>query len=149
MTFFISYTNRTENDKAWADWLEWYLRRITGADTIIQKYDFKSGSNIVTNIHNALKESDIVICVLTNAYLTSEYCAEEWSNAKELRLIKFDDCKPDGWLTRRAYIDLNQLDENSAMAKLNNEMMLPSRSDTKPPFPSSSVTSKPAFPVFF
>jgi hypothetical protein len=37
--YFISHTNRTENDKAWAKWLEWAVRTGLGAETAMQEIE--------------------------------------------------------------------------------------------------------------
>ena len=34
-TYFISYTNRTEMDKQWAVWAEWFFRVRMGGKTIM------------------------------------------------------------------------------------------------------------------
>ena len=71
--YFISYNH---HDEAWAKWIDWTLRA-EGYDTIVQVYDFPVGSNFVSKMHDALKEADHVLCVLTQQFLDSNWCKED------------------------------------------------------------------------
>jgi len=138
---FISYNHQ---DEAWAKWIDWTLRA-EGYDTILQVYDFPVGSNFVANMHDALKQADCVLGVLTQAFLDSDWCKEEWTNAiDQLIPVRVADVQPDGLLKRRIYIDLYGLPEDAAREKLLAGMRGESRPTTKPPFPPTE--SKPAFP---
>jgi|GEM_PF-3420258 len=137
---FISYTTRTEADKQWAKWLEWFLRKKLGSSTLMQEYDSPPSGNFKMFMNEALAQTDIVVCVLSNAYMQSDNCREEWTNAKNLRVVKVDDCDPEGLLRVRAYIDLCGLDEVAAMEKLTREWMLPQRPEENPGFPPAVST---------
>jgi hypothetical protein len=138
---FISYTTRTEADKRWAIWLEWFLREKLRNSTLMREYDSPPDGNFKMFMDAALRQADIVVCILSNTYMQSNNCKEEWTNAKGLRLVKVDDCKPEGLLTSRAYIDLYGLDEAAAMEKLTREWVLPQRPKENPGFPATVFTS--------
>ena len=143
-TYFISYTTRTEADRQWAVWTEWFFREKLGAETIMQEYDFKPGDNFKIKMNEALKNADFVVCVLTRAYLGSVNCQEEWTNAKSFIPIKFDECDPDGLLNCRSYINLCGLGQDAARqtllaaltdkVRLMDEPFFPNR--TEPLFPN-------------
>ena len=138
-TYFISYTNSTENDVKWAVWIEYVLRKIIGGNTIMQKYDFRPGKNFKACMDDALKVEDvIVICVLTSNYMESTNCQDEWTNAERIIPIKCDDCKPVGLLKSRFYIDLYGLDEDTAFEKLVTGLKKEIRPDIEPIFPTGS-----------
>ena len=150
-TYFISYTTRTENDVKWAVWLEYILREIIGGETIMQKYDFHPGDNFKALMDDALAQADIVICVLTKAYMESINCREEWTNAKRYIPVRCDDCNPSGLLKSRVCIDLYGLDEESAYDAFVNALQGEPRPDAKPVFPFGSektVSGLPEFPEY-
>jgi len=136
-TYFISYTNRTLEDVSWAKWTEWVLREIIGGTTIMQEYDFQLGDNFKERMHMALKSADVVVCVLTRTYMESIYCIEEWSNTERFIPVKFDDCKPEGLLKSRVYIDLYGLSREEAKKKLVAALQGTTRPKTEPEFPAS------------
>jgi hypothetical protein len=148
--YFISYTNATENDIAWAKWVDWVLRNKLGAETIMQAYDFHPGENFKERMHDALKTSDVVVCVLTHAYMKSVNCTDEWTNADRFIPVRFDDCKPEGLLKCRIYIDLNEMDQDSARHRLIEQLKGESRPTHEPDAPFSGhadVADEPDFPA--
>ena len=150
-TYFISYTTRTESDKKWATWIEYILRKVVGGKTIMQEYDFRPGENFKIHMDNALKEADVVICVLTRAYMDSVNCQEEWTNAERFIPVKCDDCKPEGLLKSRSYINLYGLDKNAARDTLVAELQEKLRPDEEPEFPAAlneTALDEPTFPGF-
>ncbi|MDR1796756.1 MAG: tetratricopeptide repeat protein, partial [Clostridiales Family XIII bacterium] len=149
-TYFISYTNRTADNIAWAKWTEWVFRTQLGGKTIMQEYDFPVGSNFRERMHEALKQADCVVCVLTREYMESFNCTEEWTNADEILPIRFDDCKPEGLLKSRVYIDLYGLDKKSARERLVAAVKGSRRPDEEPDAPFAvpeDDASEPDFPV--
>lgn len=88
--FFISYTGV---DRRWADWIAGVLERV-GHTCIYQdsaELGTRPGENFVAWMQNALLGSARVLCVLSNAYLTSRsgFTDAEWTAAFR------DD--PSGW----------------------------------------------------
>jgi len=122
MKYFISYTTRTESNKQWAIWVDWVLGKKLRHSTRMQEYDSKLGGNFKTFMDEALKWSDVVVLILSQEYMESENCREEWTNAKRLLPLRFDNCKPEGLLKHRVYIDLCGLERGVARDKLLNEL---------------------------
>ena len=140
--YFISYNH---HDEQWAAWIDWTLRA-AGYDTIVQVYDFPVGSNFVSNMHDALKQADHVLCVLTQDFLNSNWCKEEWTSALERLIpVRVADVHPNGLLEKRVYIDLFGLSEGKAKENLLTAIKGNVRPTEKPPFPTVKE-SKPVFP---
>jgi len=117
----------------------------------MQHYDSPPGGNFKIFMDEALQQANTVVCILSHTYMQSLNCKEEFSNAKDLRLIKVDDCTPVGLLASRVYINVCGLDEDAAMKKLTAEWNLPPRPKENPGFPAAVSTStkspeKPDFP---
>ena len=117
--FFVSYTTR---DQAWAEWIAWVLEQ-AGYRTVIQAWDFRPGSNFVTQMNNAIISAQRTIAVLSNNYLNSGFAHAEWVAAfakdpkgeKGLLIpIRIDDCRIEGLLKTIIYIDLVGLTEITA-----------------------------------
>ena len=149
-TYFISYTTRTETDKKWAIWIEWFFREKLEGKTVMQKYNFRTGDDFKLKMHEALLNSDYVVCVLTHTYLGSINCTKEWLHAERLIPIKFDDCKPGGLFTSLNYVDLCGLSEDAACQKLLCELLLEEvgvndRPRDMPKF--ETYEKKPEYPV--
>ena len=150
-TYFISYTTRTESDVMWAKWIEYILREIVGGETIMQEYDSRPGDNFKAFMDVALKEADIVVCVLTRSYMESNNCRDEWTNAERIIPVKCDDCELEGLLKSRVYIKLHGLDRNAALETLLKGLQEKTRPDKEPEFPAVLVTAaleEPTFPRF-
>jgi len=149
-TYFISYTisplaGGISDDKKYAIWVEYVLREIIGAKTIMREYDFAYGDNFKVDMDEALKEADVVIGVLTRNYLLSENCKKEWTNAKHFIPVRFDDCQPEGLLTTANYIDLFTLKENDARERLVMGLQGETRPTSRPGYPIAF--GNPAFPI--
>jgi len=136
--YFISYTTRTEEDRQWAIWVEWFLRVQLGHDTIMQEYDFQPGDNFIERMDDALKKADCVIGILTHTYMQSAYCKDEWTNADRFIPVRFDNCNPQGLLKNRVYINLYKLDSASAKKELAAKLKISTRPTEEPLFPASS-----------
>ncbi|MCL1808214.1 MAG: toll/interleukin-1 receptor domain-containing protein [Clostridiales bacterium] len=150
-TYFISYTTKTQNNIDWAKWVEWVLRVELGKSTIMQEYDFRPGDNFKERMNNALKTANAVVCILTEEYMESANCTEEWTNADYFIPIRFDCCNPRGLLKSRVYIDLWGLDKNTLKEKLINSLVGTKRPINEPPLPALSKNSdvahdEPGFP---
>ncbi len=121
--FFISYT---EVNKAWACWIAVELER-AGYTTVLQALDFRPGHDFVHEMHHAMASSARTIAVLSPAYCASEFGELEWRTAFKadpsgerglLVLVRVQPCQPPGVLATRVYVDLIDLDEDSARARL-------------------------------
>ncbi|MCK9565810.1 MAG: TIR domain-containing protein, partial [Methanothrix sp.] len=123
--FFISYNKA---DRQWAEWIAWQLEQ-AGYTAIIPCWDFLPGSNFVLEMHEAAKNTKRTIGVLSPRFLSSTFTQSEWSAAfvtdptgknRNLLLIRVHECIPDGLLKAISYIDLVDLQEESARTKLCN-----------------------------
>ncbi|MBI5305052.1 MAG: toll/interleukin-1 receptor domain-containing protein [Chloroflexi bacterium] len=121
--FFISYTSA---DRAWAEWIAWELEHV-GYTTTIQAWDFVAGSNFVLEMQRAATECARTIAVLSPNYLAARFTQSEWAAAfaqdptgeqGKLLPVRVRDFQPDGLFRAIVYIDLVNLDENSARATL-------------------------------
>jgi hypothetical protein len=72
--FFVSYTRL---DRRWAEWIGWVLED-AGFGVVMQAWDFGPGSHFVAEMHDAVRRSSRMVAVLSAAYLTSVFAAEEW-----------------------------------------------------------------------
>jgi hypothetical protein len=101
--FFISYNKA---DRQWAEWIAWQLED-EGYSVVIQCWDFLPGCNFVLDMHEAAKDAERTIGVLSPHFLASMFTQPEWSAAfvkdptgknRKLLLIRVHDCQPDGLL---------------------------------------------------
>jgi tetratricopeptide (TPR) repeat protein len=72
--FFISYNKA---DKAWAEWIAWILEE-AGYTTVLQAWDFRTGSNFVGEMNKATIEAERTMPVLSPDYLSAEFTQPEW-----------------------------------------------------------------------
>src|SRR5262245_735389 len=153
--FFISYTSA---DRNWAEWIAWQLEE-AGYTTVLQAWDFRPGSNFVLDMQQAATQAERTIAVLSPSYLASSFTQPEWAAAfakdptgdKGLLLpVRVREFDLQGLLPQIIYIDLLELDENSARATLLAGVL---RERAKPPvspgFPGAlpqHVSEQPRFP---
>lgn len=146
--FFISYTGA---DETWAEWIAFVLEE-AGHTTIIQKWDFRPGSNFVLKMQEGAKSAHRTITVLSPDYLNSGFAAPEWAAAfaqdpqgseQKLVPVRVRLCKPEGLLPSIVYIDLVDLDENAAHDELLNGIRQGrAKPDTRPAFPGNAAKVK-------
>jgi hypothetical protein len=151
--FFISYTG---SDEKWAEWIAWTLEA-GGFAVVLQKWDFRPGSNFALNMHDATG-SKRTIAVLSQEYLTqSFYGAAEWAAAfakdpdgsrQTLVPIRVAECKPEGLLRAIVYIDLVGKDaEEARRALLDGVAERRAKPSSEPHFPGKKAQSvAPVFP---
>jgi tetratricopeptide (TPR) repeat protein len=154
--FFISYANA---DREWAEWIAWQLTE-NGYQVVLQAWDFRPGTNFITQMDTALAESRLTIAVLSSAYLRSSYGRAEWTAAfihgyteqPRLLCIRIEDVEPPSLLRPWIHIDLVGLDAEKArqalLTGLNSGRVRP---QTEPEFPgparaSVSIGPAPRFP---
>jgi hypothetical protein len=110
--FFISYTTRNKSDEKRAIWLESALRVKLGYKSFIQEYEIQVGDNFRAKMHEGLAKANRVICILSEDYVRSENCIDEFTSHGKLVPVRFDDYQPEGLLSSRVYIDLAGMDNN-------------------------------------
>ncbi|WP_280470536.1 toll/interleukin-1 receptor domain-containing protein, partial [Nocardia brasiliensis] len=104
---FISYSPA---DERWATWLAWQLES-AGFRTLIQAWDFVPGTNFIDFMDRGVRDSAIVLLVLSDNYLQSRYGTMEWQAAfrtdpGKLMPVRIADCQLEGLLATLTYIDL-------------------------------------------
>src|SRR5687768_9155516 len=120
---FISYTGV---DEPWALWIVAELEQ-AGYTTVVQALDFRPGNDFIHEMQKATTTADRTIAILSPAYFDSRFGEAEWRAAftkdptGELGLlipVRVAPCEPRGLLASRVYIDLVNVDENTARRKL-------------------------------
>ena len=143
--FFISYT---QADRAWAEWIDFVLRA-AGHMTRVQAYDFDPTGNFVLQITDGLEKCRRTLAVLSDAYLRSRWCRDEYSAAfaaNALAVIRIEAVDPPGLLKPLAYIELVGIAEERAEKVLLDGLAGPApRPTVRPAFPGKAGT-KPRFP---
>ncbi|MEU0870277.1 TIR domain-containing protein [Nocardia brasiliensis] len=104
---FISYSPA---DERWATWLAWQLES-AGYRTLIQAWDFVPGTNFIDFMDRGVRDSAVVLLVLSDNYLQSRYGTMEWQAAfrtdpGKLMPVRIADCQLEGLLATLTYIDL-------------------------------------------
>jgi hypothetical protein len=116
-SFFVSYNKA---DKAWAAWIAWQLEA-AGYSTILQDWDFRPGDNFVLRMHEASKDAERTIAVLSPSYLKSSFTQPEWAAAfvkdptgRSILPIVVQKCAPSGLLAAIVHVDILGLSEDDA-----------------------------------
>jgi len=151
--FFIIYS---EVDVAWADWINWHLRR-EGFYTIMQKYDITAGADIIDDIYRAPKEHSILV-VLSSRYSDSSFSIVQWTAAlkkqykerqPKLILIRTDAYKAERIRDPITYIDLVGLDKEAAVTRLLEGVESLDRPIEKTLCPATPTALSPEYPGVF
>ena len=148
-TYFISYAGQ---DKECALWIAGVLEE-QHQTVRIQAWDIRPGDNFISKMHDYIKECDVCVPVLSQAYLESDFCEAEWTNfyamaakRKEKRLIpvRITDVNPDGLFQTLVYIDLYNIhDDKEREQKLLSDLEEASR--RKPSFPITYLKPRALF----
>ncbi len=105
--FFISYSPA---DERWATWIAWQLEA-TGHRTLLQAWNFVPGTDFIDFMDRGVRDSAVVVAVLSRNYLKSHYGRMEWQAAlrtdrAKLIPVRIDDCPLEGLLATITYLDL-------------------------------------------
>ncbi|MEN3309251.1 MAG: hypothetical protein V7603_5453, partial [Micromonosporaceae bacterium] len=109
--FFISYSPA---DERWATWLAWEFEA-AGYRTMLQAWDFVPGTNFIDFMDRGVRDTAVVVAVLSERYLSSTYGKLEWQAAlradpggtgSKLVTVRVEDCPLDGLLATITYVDL-------------------------------------------
>jgi tetratricopeptide (TPR) repeat protein len=152
---FISYT---EVDRLWAEWIAWQFEA-AGYSTRLQAWDFGPGSDFIHEMEQAVANADRTIAVLSPDYLSSRFGEAEWRIAfardptgEQRRLIpvRVRQCNPPGLLKTRVWIDLVDVDEDTAkqrlLASVGGKGVRPSEAPRFPGSGRAPVAETPRFP---
>lgn len=151
--FFISYT---AVDRQWAEWIAWELEE-AGYTTILQAWDFTTGSHFVTAMHLATQITERTIAVLSRAYLESAFSEQEWQAAwaddpsgaeRKLLVLRIEDCPRPGLLGQVVSDDLFGVGKELARTRLLAAVQEGRRKPPVPPqFPGQEPpATEPEFP---
>ncbi|MGH3620657.1 MAG: TIR domain-containing protein, partial [Sciscionella sp.] len=143
--FFISYSPA---DERWATWVAWQLEA-AGHRTLLQAWDFVPGTNFVEFMDRGVRDSAVVVAVLSRNYLNSRYGNMEWQAAlrtdhAKLVTIRIDDCPLQGLLATITYLDLLDVTDPGAAAevllgKLHEVLAGRAKPRQEPGFPTAAV----------
>ena len=121
--FFISYN---KDDKQWAMWIAETLKAAEKS-ILLQEWDFRPDNNFSLDTQKALLSTEHIIAILSPNFLSSSHDQEEWaatftknstSEKQKLIPIRIVNFKPKGLFASIAYIDLFNLDEETAKKTL-------------------------------
>jgi len=117
--FFISYNHA---DRLWAVGIGNWLDQ-ANFTTAMQSQDFVAGSNFVSEMNTALVQAKRVIAVISPDYFMAPYPESEWTAAfandptgskRTLILVRIRECEIPPILAPRVFIDLVNMNQNSA-----------------------------------
>jgi len=117
--FFISYN---QADRLWAVGIGNWLDQ-ANFTTAMQSQDFVAGSNFVSEMNTALVQAKRVIAVISPDYFMAPYPESEWTAAfandptgskRTLILVRIRECEIPPLLATRVYIDLTNMNQNTA-----------------------------------
>lgn len=121
--FFVSYN---KNNKDWAKWIAGTLEE-NGYTVYLQAWDIVPGDDFISRMNDFLKYSRNYIAVLSRSFWASEYCKTEFQTAFNSHLnkdiirflpVRIEDVSPDALYNTIVYLDLFNLNEPLATAKL-------------------------------
>jgi len=142
--FFVSYTRRDVN---WAEWIAWQLES-DNYSVLLQQWDFVAGSHWTVGMQSGMTRARRTLAVLSDAYLRSSYGKTEWTAAyradphgftRSLIPVRIEDCVRPGILGGIVSVDLFDIDEEDARARLLAEVSAAIAGRAKP-------TDAPMFP---
>lgn len=143
--FFVSYN---KDNKDWAKWIAGSLEE-NGYTVFLQAWDIAPGDDFISRMNDFLKCSRNYIAVLSKSFWASEYCKTEFQTAFNAHLnkdiiqflpVRVEDVAPDALYNTIVYLDLFNLNESSATAKLLQAVGHTSNPRKKGPFPQDKST---------
>ncbi|MGH3700876.1 MAG: TIR domain-containing protein [Pseudonocardiaceae bacterium] len=143
--FFISYSPA---DERWATWIAWQLEA-AGHRTLLQAWNFVPGVNFIDFMDRGVRDSALVVAVLSRNYLKSHYGRMEWQAAlrtdhTKLITIRIDDCPLEGLLATITYLDLVEVTNPDAarerlLTRLRSALAGRAKPEQEPAFPTRSA----------
>ncbi|MGH3829086.1 MAG: TIR domain-containing protein [Pseudonocardiaceae bacterium] len=139
---FISYSRP---DEGWASWIAWQLET-AGYRTIFQPWTFVPGTDFMDFMDRGVRDSALVVAVMSRNYFKSRYGRMEWQAAlridpTKLVTIRIEDCPPEGLLATITYLDLVAVtDPDAARERLLGQLSYALVGRAKP-------TREPVFPA--
>ena len=124
------FFSSTSADSRWAEWIAWQLEE-AGYSVILQAWDFRPGTNFVSEMERAISNVKRTIAVLSPQYLNAHYTQPEWAAAFKrdpkgeqsiLIPVRIQECELTVLLDQIIFIDLARRDEGSAAKILLTEL---------------------------
>jgi hypothetical protein len=91
-------------DERWATWIAWLLET-NGYRTMLQAWDFVPGTKFIDFMDRGISEAQLVVALLSRAYLSSTYGRMEWqaalraapeNPATKLMTVRVEECPAGG-----------------------------------------------------
>lgn len=150
--FFISYTSV---DEKWAEWIGYALEE-EGYSVVLQRWDFRPGSNFILEMQQAATRAARTIMILSPDYMKSQFASPEWAAAfaadpqglrRTLLPIVVRECKLEGLLGQIVHINLTVMDQDTARTELLRGIRPERAKPSSPPsFPGTQHTQQKSFP---
>jgi len=119
--YFISHA---PSQRAFAYALAFIMRQ-RGETVILYEFDFPEDADFVEEISDAVVDADAVICLLSSAFVESNWCVKEFALAhrsQKLIPILIETCDTKKLPPISEFIDLRGLDEKNAIATFEREI---------------------------
>ncbi|EIV94383.1 toll/interleukin-1 receptor domain-containing protein [Frankia sp. QA3] len=113
-----------KEDSGWGEWCAWLLER-QGYQAHLDTWDVVAGDHLVGRLDEAVSRSRRTLVILSENYLTSTKVQAEWQAAwsadptgmkRRLIPVRVAVCRPEGLLRGISYIDLVDLDGDTAQS---------------------------------
>ncbi|GAB0101969.1 hypothetical protein JMUB6875_09360 [Nocardia sp. JMUB6875] len=97
------FTSYSPADERWAIWLAWQLEHAEARyRTVLSAWDFDPATNYGEFVQRGVRESDLVVAVLTQNYVSSRHANREWQAALDtdpgkLLAVRVSECSLE-WL---------------------------------------------------
>ncbi|AYF77194.1 toll/interleukin-1 receptor domain-containing protein [Nocardia yunnanensis] len=120
-TIFASYSPA---DERWAVWLAWQFERAEARyRTVVAAWDFDPASNYGEFVRRGVRESDLVVAVVTQNYVSSRHANREWQAALEvdpgkLLAVRVGDCAMDWLPSGVGFLDLRGVEDAGQVRRL-------------------------------
>ncbi|MVU79607.1 TIR domain-containing protein [Nocardia sp. ET3-3] len=118
------FTSYSPADERWAIWLAWQLEHGEARyRTVLSSWDFDPATNYGDFVQRGVRESDLVVAVLTQNYVSSRHANREWQAALDvdpakLLAVRVSAC-PLEWLPSGVgCLDLLGIDDAGEMRRL-------------------------------
>ena len=138
MKYFISHS-KNEKDVQLSLWVASVLREENSCEVKMLESGIQPGSNVNDFISDAISWADVVVVIMTKAFMKSNHFQEELVTAKKLLPIKFEDINfKIGLLGSLLYLDLSGLNKIAAKEALVKALKGVERTSEQPQLPLTS-----------
>ncbi|MTE12170.1 WD40 domain-containing protein [Nocardia aurantiaca] len=117
------FTSYSPADERWAIWLAWQLEHAEARyRTMVSSWDFDPATNYGDFVQRGVRESDLVVAVLTRDYVSSRHANREWQAALDVDpgkvlAIRVSECSLEWLPTGVCCLDLLGVDSEAEMRR--------------------------------